>query len=69
MVNTKKGGGVDLPTRIHRRRAVANPELEMNPHPNPPPAWTDAMVAAQMQLLQQKSNIMAEMQAQLRQNQ
>jgi hypothetical protein len=34
MVNTKTGGGVDQPTRIRRKRAVTNPEPEMNP-PNP----------------------------------
>ena len=51
MVNTKRGGGVDLPARIRRRREVANPELEMNPPQNPPPAGMDVVVAAQMQLL------------------
>jgi hypothetical protein len=35
MVNTRRGGGVDLPTRIRRRRAVTNPEPEMNPPLNP----------------------------------
>jgi hypothetical protein len=35
MVNTRRGGGVDLPTRIRRRRVVANLEPEMNPPPNP----------------------------------
>jgi hypothetical protein len=65
MVNTRRGGGVDLPTRIHRRRAVANPELEMNPPLNPPPAGTDPIAAAQMQLLQQMANTMTEMQAQI----
>jgi hypothetical protein len=63
MVNTRKGDDVDLPVRICRRREDANPELEMNP----PFAGTDDMVATQMQLLQQMSNTMAEMQAQLRQ--
>jgi hypothetical protein len=46
IVDTWKGGGVDLPARIHRRRAVANPESEMNPALNPPLAGTDAVVAA-----------------------
>jgi hypothetical protein len=45
MVNTRRGGGVDLPARICQRRTVANPELEMNP-PNPPPV--DDVTAAQM---------------------
>jgi hypothetical protein len=49
MVNTRRGGGVDLPARIRRRRAVANPEPTMNPPPNPPPI--DDVVAAQMRLL------------------
>jgi hypothetical protein len=44
MVNTRRGGGVDLPARIRRRRVVANLEPEMNPPPNPPPA--DDVVAA-----------------------
>jgi hypothetical protein len=44
--------GIGLPAHIRRRRAIVNPQPEMNPPPNPPPAETDAMVAAQMQLLQ-----------------
>jgi hypothetical protein len=51
MVNTRKGGGVDLPARIHRSRTVANPKPEMNPPLNPLPAGTDVVVVAQMQLL------------------
>jgi hypothetical protein len=46
MVNTKRGGGVDLPARIRRRRVVVNPEPEMNPPLNPPPI--DDVTAAQM---------------------
>jgi hypothetical protein len=52
MINTRKGGGIDLPAHIRRRRVVVNPQPEMNPAPNPPPARTDVVVAAQMQLLQ-----------------
>jgi hypothetical protein len=52
MVNTRKGGNVDLPALIRRRGAVANPESEMNPPLNPSPARTDVVVVAQMQLLQ-----------------
>jgi hypothetical protein len=68
MVNTRKGSGVDLPAHIHRKWAVANLEPEMNPPPNPLRARTDAMVVAQMQLLQKMANTLAEMQAQLRQD-
>jgi hypothetical protein len=46
MVNTRRGGGVDLPVQIRRRRAVANPEPTMNPPPNPPPV--DDVAAAKM---------------------
>ena len=51
MVNTRKGGGIDLPTRIRRSRVVVNPQPAMNPPPNPLPTRTDVVVAAQMQLL------------------
>jgi hypothetical protein len=64
MVNTRRGG-VYLPSRIRRRRVVANPEPEMNPPPNPPPV--DDVTAAQMRLLQQMTNTMTEMQAQIHQ--
>jgi hypothetical protein len=47
MVNTKKGGGIDLPANHHSRRIVRQPQLEMNPR-TPPPAGTDPVVAAQM---------------------
>jgi hypothetical protein len=46
MVNTRRGGGVDLPARIRGRRAVVNPEPEMNPPPNPPLVGTDVVVAS-----------------------
>jgi hypothetical protein len=39
---------------------------EMNP-PNPLPVGTDPVVAAQIQMLQQMANTMADMQAQMRQ--
>jgi hypothetical protein len=52
MVNTRKGGGIDLPARICQRRVVIQPQPEMNPPPNPPPARTDVVVTTQMQLLQ-----------------
>jgi hypothetical protein len=62
MVNTRKGGGIDLPANNHRRRIVNQPQLEMNPPPNTPSAGTDPVAAAQMQLLQQMANTMTDMQ-------
>jgi hypothetical protein len=50
MVNTRKGGGIDLPANHHSKRIIRQPQPEMNP-PNPPPAGTDPVVAAQMQML------------------
>jgi hypothetical protein len=66
MVNTRKGGGIDLPANHHSKRIVNQPQPEMNP-PNPPPAGIDPVVATQMQMLQQMANTMNEMQAQMRQ--
>jgi hypothetical protein len=65
MVNTRKGGRIDLPANNRRRRIVNQPQLEMNPPPKPPPARTDLITATQMQLLQQMANTMMEMQAQM----
>jgi hypothetical protein len=46
MVNTRKGGGIDLPTNPHNLRVIRQQQEEgMNP-PNPPPAGTDLVVAA-----------------------
>jgi hypothetical protein len=61
MVNTRKGGGIDLRANPHNWRIVRQQQTEMNP-PNPPSAGTDPMVAAQMQMLQQMANTMMEMQ-------
>jgi hypothetical protein len=61
MVNTRKGGGIDLPARIHRRRIVTQPQPEMNPPSNPPPTGTDPIAAAQLHLVQQMANTMMEM--------
>jgi hypothetical protein len=66
MVNIRKGGGIDLPANHHSRRIIRQPQPEMNP-PNPPPAGTDQVIVAQMQMLQQMANTMNEMQAQMRQ--
>jgi hypothetical protein len=62
MVNTRKGGGIDLPARIHHRRIVTQPQPKMNPPPNPPLARIDVVAATRMQLLQQMANTMTEMQ-------
>jgi hypothetical protein len=66
MVNTRRGGGIDLPANPHNRRIIRQQQTEMNP-PNPPPAGTDPVVAAQMQILQQMANTMHAMQNQMRQ--
>jgi hypothetical protein len=65
MVNTRKGGRIDLPANPHNRRLVRQHQTEMNPQ-NPPPAGTDPVVATQMQMLQQMANTMMDMQAQMR---
>jgi hypothetical protein len=62
MVNTRKGGRIDLPANHHSRRIINQPQPEMNP-PNPPPNGTDLVATTQMQLLQQMANGMTEMQA------
>jgi hypothetical protein len=66
MVNTRKGGRIDLPANPHNRRVLRQQQAEMEP-PNPPPAGTDPVVAAQMQMLQQMANTTTDMQAQMRQ--
>jgi hypothetical protein len=48
MVNTRKGGGIDLPTNPHNRRVLRQQQAEMNP----PSARIEIVVAAQMQMLQ-----------------
>jgi hypothetical protein len=63
MVNTRKGGDIDLPGNRHRRRIANQPQPEMNPPSNPPPTGTDSVAAAEMQLLQKMANTMTEMQA------
>jgi hypothetical protein len=66
MVNTRKGGGIDLPANPHNQRIVRQQQIEMNP-PNPPSTGTDPVVAAQMKMLQQMANTMTDMQAHMRQ--
>jgi hypothetical protein len=67
MVNTRKGGRIDLPANPHNGRVLRQQQHEeMNP-PNPPPAGTDPLVVAQMRMMQQMADTMAEMHAQMRQ--
>jgi hypothetical protein len=53
MVDTRKGGGIDLPTNPLNRRVLRQKQAKMNPlNPlNPPPIGIDPVVAAQMQML------------------
>jgi hypothetical protein len=68
MVNTWKGGGIDLPPNRHSQRIFRKPqqqEEEMNP-PNPPPAGADLAIVAHMRIMQQMTDTMADMHAQMR---
>jgi hypothetical protein len=65
MVNTRKGGEIDLSANPHNRRVLRQQQAEMNP-PNPPPVGTDPVVVAPMQMVQQMSNTMTDMQDQMR---
>jgi hypothetical protein len=66
MVNTRKGGGIDLLDNPHNRRVLRQQqEEEMNP-PNPPPVSVDPTVAAQMWIMQQMVDTMADMHVQMR---
>jgi hypothetical protein len=69
MVNTRKGGGIDLPPNRHSRRIFRQPkqqQAEMDPL-NPPPAGAGPALAAQMRIMQQMVDTMADMHAQMRQ--
>jgi hypothetical protein len=69
MVNTRKGGGIDLPPNRHTRRIFRQPQQqqpEMDP-PNPPLARADPAVAAQMRIMQHMADTMADIHAQMRQ--
>jgi hypothetical protein len=69
MVNTRRGGGIDLPPNRHTRWIYRRPQpqpAEMNP-PNPPPGGVDPLVAAQMAVMQQMADTMADMRAQMQQ--
>jgi hypothetical protein len=68
MVNTRKGGGIDLPPNRHNRRIFRQPQpqpAEMDP-PQPPPAGVDPTFTAQMRIMQQMTDTMADMHAQMR---
>jgi hypothetical protein len=68
MVNTRNGGGIDLPPNQHTWRIFRQPQqqAEMDP-PNPPPTGADPAVVAQMRIIQQMTDTMADMHAQMRQ--
>jgi exonuclease VII large subunit len=69
MVNTRRGGGIDLPPNRHTRRIYRQPQPQpagMNP-PNPPPGGVDPLIAAQMAVMQQMADTMADMRAQMQQ--
>jgi septin family protein len=66
MVNTRRGGGIDLPPNRHARRIYRQPQ----PQPaemNPPPGGVDPLIAAQMAVMQQMADTMADMRAQMQQ--
>jgi hypothetical protein len=66
MVNTRKGREIDLPANPHNWRVLRQQQqAEMTP-PNPPPVGADPAVAAQMQIMQQMADTMADMHAQMR---
>jgi hypothetical protein len=48
MVNTRKGGKIDLPAKPFNQRVLRQQQAEMNPPnpPNPPPTGADPVVAA-----------------------
>lgn len=67
MVNTRKGGGIDRPPNRHSRRIFRQPQqkqAEMDP-PNPPPAGADPIVAAQIRIMQQMTDTLADMHTQM----
>jgi hypothetical protein len=63
MVNTRKSGGIDLPPNRHTLRIFRQPQpqlAEMDPPPPPPPVGFDPMVAAQMWMMQQMTDTIAD---------
>jgi hypothetical protein len=65
MVNTRKGGGIDLSPNRHTWRIFRQPQpqpAEMDP-PQPPLAGANPAVTAQMRIMQQMVDTMADMNA------
>jgi hypothetical protein len=70
MANTRKGGRIDLPPNRHTRRIFRQPQQQQQPEMDPlqhPPAGVDPTVVAQMRMMQQMADTMADMHAQMRQ--
>jgi hypothetical protein len=68
MVNTRKGGGIDLPPNQHTWRIFRQPQPQpvvMDPPP-PPPVGADPIVTAQMRIMQQMADTVEDMHAQMR---
>jgi hypothetical protein len=66
MVNTRKGGGIDLSPNRHTRRIFRQPQQQPEIDPlQPPPARANP--ATQMRIMQQMADTMADMHAQMRQ--
>jgi hypothetical protein len=64
MVNTRKGGGIDLPPNRHTQRIFRQPQQQPKKDPpNPPPASVDPAVAAQMRIMQHMADTMEDMHA------
>jgi hypothetical protein len=64
MVNTRKGGGIDLPPNQYSRRIFRQPQQqpEMDP-PQPLPAGADPAVTVEMRIMQQMADTMVDMHA------
>jgi hypothetical protein len=68
MVNTRKGGGIDLPPNRHTRRIFRQPQQQPEMDPlQPAPASADPTVTAQMWIMQQMADTMVDMHALMRQ--
>ncbi|CAN6234283.1 unnamed protein product [Urochloa humidicola] len=65
MVNTRSGSGVDQPPQRHHRVANRNPEPQQNQPPSPEPMAgnMEQFLQAQMTLLQNLTNTVANLQA------